>query len=586
MEQINKQFVIGGASAQEQQNALVQLSQAMSAGALRGEELNSILDAAPGIARAIEQSMGWAEGSIKSYAEKGMVTAETVKASMLNMADQTDTAFESMSVTFSQVLTDIQDDAIIAFQPVLQSLNDIANSEAFNSLVDTAIQGLTTLANSEALQRFVSEIENMLNTLNQSGFFAGVVNGVAAAFQFLIAIATVAFDLLGGMAGFIAENWSIIAPVIYGVAALAAYCIALGIYNGIQLISNGIKAASAFAENVHAASLAMETGQTFAATVAQYGFNAALMACPITWIIIMVIALIAIFYAVIGAINKFAGTSISATGVICGAFMVALAIISNIFVTLWNVVVDVFVLIYNLIVEVANFIANAFTDPVGSVCRLFFGLADTVLGVLETLASAVDTLFGSNLAGAVSGWRETLSGWVDDTFGKGEEVWEKIDGSSLKLERYDYKDAYDSGYSFGKGIDESVSNLFDPSSSFGGNEMKSVSGVYKQPGGGAGFGGGAGGSAAPAAQIAANTGQTAANTAAIADSLDVSNEQLKYLRDVAERDAVNRFTTASIKVEMTNNNNVSSGMDLDGIVDSLTTAVGDAMSKTATGVHF
>ena len=115
--------------------------------------------------------------------------------------------------------------------------------------------------------------------------------------------------------------------------------------------------------------------------------------------------------------------------------------------------------------------------------------------------------------------------------------------------------------------------------------MKSVSGVYKQPGGGAGFGGGAGGSAAPAAQIAANTGQTAANTAAIADSLDVSNEQLKYLRDVAERDAVNRFTTASIKVEMTNNNNVSSGMDLDGIVDSLTTAVGDAMSKTATGVH-
>ena len=363
----------------------------------------------PGIARAIEQSMGWAEGSIKSYAEKGMVTAETVKASMLNMAGQTDTAFESMSVTFSQVLTDIQDDAIIAFQPVLQSLNDIANSEAFNSLVDTAIQGLTTLANSEALQRFVSEIENMLDTLNQSVFFGGFVNGAVIAFQFLISIATAAFDLLGGMAGFIAENWSIIAPVIYGVAALAAYCIALGIYNGIQLISNGIKAASAFAENVHAASLAMETGQTFAATVAQYGFNAALMACPITWIIIMVIALIAIFYAVIGAINKFAGTSISATGVICGAFMFALAVISNIFVTLWNVVVDVFVLIYNLIVEVANFITNVFTDPVGSVCRLFFGLADTVLGVLETLASAVDTLFGSNLAGAVSGWRETLS---------------------------------------------------------------------------------------------------------------------------------------------------------------------------------
>ena len=79
MEQINKQFVIGGASAQGQAAAMLQLTQAMAAGALRGEELNSILENAPGIARAIESYMGIAEGSIKSYAEQGLITAEVVK---------------------------------------------------------------------------------------------------------------------------------------------------------------------------------------------------------------------------------------------------------------------------------------------------------------------------------------------------------------------------------------------------------------------------------------------------------------------------------------------------------------------------
>lgn len=82
-EQVNKQFKIGGASAQEQSNAMVQLTQAMAAGVLRGQDLNSILAAAPGIARTIEESMGWASGSIKQYAEDGKVTAQVVKNALL-----------------------------------------------------------------------------------------------------------------------------------------------------------------------------------------------------------------------------------------------------------------------------------------------------------------------------------------------------------------------------------------------------------------------------------------------------------------------------------------------------------------------
>ena len=127
MEQVNKQFVIGGASAQEQSNAMVQLSQAMAAGALRGEELNSILDAAPGIARTIEKNMGWAEGSIKKYAEKGAVSAQVVKASLLNMAQETNEKFNSMPMTFGQVITTVQNTLLQTFWPIIQAIGQGAS---------------------------------------------------------------------------------------------------------------------------------------------------------------------------------------------------------------------------------------------------------------------------------------------------------------------------------------------------------------------------------------------------------------------------------------------------------------------------
>lgn len=122
MEQVNKQFVIGGATAQEQSNAMMQLSQAMSTGTLKGEELNSILDAAPGIARTIEKNMGWAEGSIKQYAEKGEISAQVIKASLLNMADETNAKFNSMPMTFGQVITSIQTALLQQFFPVIQAI--------------------------------------------------------------------------------------------------------------------------------------------------------------------------------------------------------------------------------------------------------------------------------------------------------------------------------------------------------------------------------------------------------------------------------------------------------------------------------
>lgn len=533
MEQVNKQFTIAGTEAAGVDAAMLQLTQAMASGVLRGEELNSIFEQAPTIIQTIADYLDVPIGSIREMAAEGQITADIVKSAMFAAADETNAKFESMPKTFSQIWTSFQNTALMAFQPVLQRMNEIANSEAFQTFVNNAIEGLSMVA------------------------------GVALEI----------FDLLVGVAGLVAENWSWLSPIIYGVAAaLAVYYGWQLAVNAISAITKGIHIAMAVAQMIHAAATGALTAATAAEIAAQNGLNAALYACPIVWIIILIIALIALFYAAVAAVNKFAGTSVSATGIICGAFMVALAFIGNIFVALWNLVVDVFVLIYNLVATVANFIGNVFTDPIGAICRLFFDLADTVLGILQALASAIDAIFGSNLAGSVQGWRDSLGGWVDDTFGKGEEVMAKMNADDMKLGRFEYGEAWDAGYSFGEGIDQSIAN-FDPSSLFDTN----VPGADDYANLGS-YGSGIGGIGSGVDDIAGNTGK-------IADSMDITEEDLKYLRDIAEQEAVNRFTTAEITIEQTNHNTVSGKMDLDGIVSGLTDAANEAVDKIAEGVH-
>jgi len=533
MEQVNKQFTIAGTEAAGIDAAMLQLTQAMGSGVLRGEEYNSILEQAPNIIQAIADYMEVPKGQLKDMAAEGQITADIVKAAMFAAADETNAKFESMPKTFSQIWTSFQNTALMAFQPVLQRMNEIANSEAFQEFVNNAIEGLSMVAG----------------------------------------IALEIFDLLVGVAGAVADNWSWLSPIIYGVAA------ALAVYYGWLLLTKGAEMAMAavhgivaVAKGIMAAATMLVTGATWAETTAQYGLNAAMYACPIVWIIILIIALIALFYAAVAAVNKFAGTSVSATGIICGAFMVAAAFIGNLFVTLINFVIDIFVVLWNFIAAFANFFANVFTDPVGAVARLFFDLVDTVLSLLQSLASAIDTIFGSNLAGAVQGWRDSLSGWVDDTFGKGTEVMAQLNADDMHLGRFEYGSAWDAGYSFGEGIDESIAN-FDPSSLFNTN----VPGAddYANLGN---YGSGIGGIGSGVDDIAGNTGK-------IADSMDITEEDLKYLRDIAEQEAINRFTTAEITIEQTNHNTVSGKMDLDGIVSGLTDAANEAVDKIAEGVH-
>lgn len=534
MEQVNKQFVIGGATAEGQSAAMLQLTQAMAAGALRGEELNSILENAPGIARAIESYMGVAEGSIKSYAEEGLITADVVKNALLSVADETNAKFESMPMTWAQICTKMQNTALAAFEPVLTRLNQVANSAQFNTVIDGAINGLAMLAS----------------------------------------VATGVLDLLINGASFVVDNWSWISPIVYGlVAAFIAY-------NAVALITNGINAAMALAYDVKTAALRMSTRTTFAQTAAQYGLNAALLACPIARIVVLVIALVAAIYAACSAIAKFTGIANSGFGVICGGINVVVQFFVNLGLTIANIALG----IWNALGACAQNIGIAFGNVISGVQAWFYNLLSTALTVVAGICEALNKLpfvdFDysgiTNAASDYAAKAAEASGNIQDFVSIGDAFNEGMSTFDTWQDGW-VGDAFNAGANWGdgvaSGISDAVGGLFDMD--LGAATDYGASGL-----GTGGYGDFA------MDDLLGNTGQTAANTGAAADALSTSTEELEYLRDIAERDAINRFTTAEVRIDMTGmTNRIEGGADLDGVISTLTDGFTEALLTAAEGVH-
>ena len=480
MEQVNKQFVIGGASAQGQAAAMLQLTQAMAAGALRGEELNSILENAPGIARAIEQYMGIAEGSIKSYAEKGAVSATVVKNALLSIADETNAKFNGMAMTWGQVWTQMGNIALKVTQPLLTAINWLANN---------------------------------LSVIGP------ILLGLGAAF--------LVFQ--------VAAHWTQIAAV-----ATAAY------HAVVNLLSIGF---------------GVLTGNTAAASAAVFTFNSALLASPITWIIMLIAVVIGLLYGVVAIINKVTGSSISATGLICGAIAVAGAFIGNTVIGLlnaliqyiWAIFVAPFLGIVEWILNVCNGGFNSFGDAVANLIGQIIGW---FLNLGKVVTTIIDAIFGTNWTAGLESLQSSVTSW-----GKNENAI-TLDKNAPTIDyRFEYGDAWAAGNDFGKGIDAKIGGMFNT----GG------------PGDSSGF---------DLGDIAAYTGETADNTGKTADALAVTEEQLEYLRDIAERDAINRFTTAEVKIDMTGmTNRIDGSADLDGVISQLTEGFTEALVTAAEGVH-
>ena len=531
---VQKQMTIAGASTQEAANAELQLSQALGSGVLRGDELNSIFEQAPNLIQNIADYLDVPIGKIRDMAADGEITGDIVKAAIFSAADDINAKFDEMPMTWGQIWQSMQNTAVMAFQPVLQRLNGMANSNAFQGFVDEAIEAMATTAN--------------------------IVLNI--------------FDLVGSVAGFVADNWSMISPIIYGIAA------ALAVYGTYLAIVKGMEIASAAASAIHAVAMSAKigitaalTGSTMAATAAQIGYNGALYACPIVWIIVLVVALIAIFYAAVAAVNHFAGTTTSATGLICGAFAIALAFIGNLFIGTVNTIIGIGVTLWNLIANFVNAFALIFNNPIAGIEALFLSLFNFIVEVIESAARMLDAVFGSSLADAVAGFQNKVQAKVDAviTENGGSEILKTVEMSDYQFNRFDYGDAWNSGYNFGEKIDDKISN-FSLADIFGKVDIPNPD-DYTSSFSDAIANSGAGG----------NLDSIADDTSAIKDSVDITDEDLKYLRDIAEQEAINRFTTAEIKLDMTNNNNVSSDADLDGIVDGMTTKVLEALEIVREG---
>lgn len=525
---IQKQMTIAGASTQEAANAELQLSQALGSGVLRGDELNSIFEQAPNLIQNIADYLDVPIGKIREMAADGELSADVVKAAIFSAADDINSKFNEMPMTWGQMWQSMQNTALIAFQPVLQRLNDLANSEAFQTFIQGAIEAMATLANI------------LLNV----------------------------FDLAVSIGTFIGDNWSIIAPIIYGViAALGAYLAIMGIVNAITAISAAIDATKAAAD-------ALAAGQTFLWTVQQYGLNAALAACPITWIIVLIIALIAIIFAVCNAIAKMTGIANSGFGVITGGVNVVIQFFKNLGLTVANIALG----IGNAIAALASNMMTAFHNAICNVQSWFYNLLSTALSVIEGICAALNKLpFVEFDYSGISSAADDYAAKASEAAGNKEDYQSISDAFNEGFTTFDAfqdgwaSDAFNAGAAWGDGIADKVSN-FSLSDVFGQTDIPNV-GDYTS-----GFN-----DAIANSGVGDSIGNIDDNTGKIKDSLDVTEEDLKYLRDIAEQESINRFTTAEVTINQTNNNNVSSDTDLDGFITALDDAMGEAIDEVTNG---
>lgn len=551
---IQKQMTIAGASTQEAANAELQLSQALGSGVLRGDELNSIFEQAPNLIQNIADYLDVPIGKIREMAADGELSADVVKAAIFSAADDINSKFNEMPMTWGQIWQSMQNTALIAFQPVLQRLNDLANSEAFQTFIQGAIEAMATLA---------SIVLNI-------------------------------FDLIGTVGGFIADNWSVISPIIYGViGALAVYAAYLGIVKAIEIASAAASMIHSLAMSAKIAVMAAVTGQTMAATAAQMGYNGALYACPVVWIIMLLIALIAIIFAVCNAIAKMTGIANSGFGVITGGVNVVIQFFKNLGLTVANIALG----IGNAVAALASNMMMAFHNAICNVQSWFYNLLSTACSVIESIAAALNKLpFVSFDYSGISSAADDYAAKASEAGGNKEDYQSISDAFNEGFTTFDAfqdgwaSDAFNAGAAWGDGVADKVSN-FSLSDVFGQTDIPNVgdytsgfndtianSGVSDYT---SGFN-----DAIANSGVGDSIGSIDDNTGKIKDSLEVSEEDLKYLRDIAEQEAINRFTTAEINVDMSGmQNTVNSGDDIDGFMTKLTDSVNEAVDNMTEGVH-
>lgn len=519
MEGIQKVFAIGGASKEAQKNAMLQLTQGLASGQLQGDEFRSIAENAPMIENIIAKTMGVSRGELKKLASEGKVTADVIKNAIMSNMPEIEKQFESLPKTWGDHMQSIKNKAIRAFEPVFQRISDLANSEGIRELVDNVTGAIQTVA--PVFYWLVGVIGETINT------------------------AVWAFNTLSN---FVRQHSSImyVAMIALG-GVMAYYAVQAGIAATRTVIAAGAMAAKAVVDWI-------ETAAIIAMIVAQEGLNAALYACPLVWIIGLIVAVIAVFYLAVEAINYFCDANISILGIVIGAFYAFGSVIYNVFAFGWNI-----------IAAFVNFLANVFKDPLHAVGNLFIDIWNGIWGFIKQrindIIGAINKIPGVKVEEVgdstgmlqrfeIAGGETTVMGKMDYTsslaaFGQGYDV-----GANLNL-----------GDMLPKMPEVNKPKEFDPSKLTPGSDHDAADKTKK------------------------NTGKTAKNTGKIAKSIDMTNEEIKALRESAIDKSLKKWQDANIiHIQMNNDVEINNGTDLDGFTSQISKGLKDAFAIQREGI--
>lgn len=517
-EQLNKTFVIAGTSAQGVDSVMLQLTQSMAAGKLQGEELNAVLDNAQPIVQNIAEYMGVPVGQIKQLASEGVITAEVIKNAMFAAADETDAKFRQMPMTFSQVASNIQNQVLMAFQPALQQLSAVTQTAEFQTLVNSVTSGIQMMAQA----------------------------------------AVTGLDLMAQAAVWVQDNWSWLAPVIAGVtAAVVAYNIATGI---------------------QAFFTAASTLAVFLQTAAIQGLTAALVACPIMWVALVIGVVIA---AIIAWVNHVGGLRVAwltcVNGILTAGDNLKLAFafmsmhIQNTLANMQYAFMAVKVGILNALslmkiggLQIVESFLNGVIDRINKLIEFVNnipGVSIQAIGKVELVANAAvnEQAKMQQRASDLAEVKERNS--AAEKARQQDYMWQKLQRDAARDNREaEIRKHQQEGKN--SASDLAAASSYSPAAM-----------AYEDLAGGIG-------------DIGGNTGDTAGNTARMADSMDMAEEDLQSMRDMAEAEVINRFTTAELTVNMGGiTNQVNSQMDLDGIGSYLEEQIFGVLETAAEGVY-
>ena len=596
-ETLNKIFTISGTSVEGKSSVMLQLTQALSSGVLRGEEFNAVLENAQPLVQMIADEMGVSVGQMRELAGEGKITGDIIKNAIVNNIDEVNEQFESMPMTFADVKTKISNMAMGMLDPLWEELESFFNSSDMEQFMEAISQGLKVIAD----------------------------------------IAVVVVKILSLVSSVVLDNWSLFGPVIYGiVGALTAYYIAVGIAKTATILLTIAKSTLGIVAGVLSGAYAILTGAkwadvtaTVAETMATYGLATAVytLLAPFILVIGIIVILIGVFYLAVWAVNYFTGSSISATGMIVGAFY-------WLYATIWNILAS----IWNFALTCAESMANGALDALARVKQGLGNFATGALGIVKSIANGINNIVSAivkGIASMVNGAIDMLNGMISaynstaghvfGDIGKISKVemsavmdtskvdsaiasvqsWAStpleqghVDLSQYKAELKDAGEYYDKGYDIGAGFEDKVKDFFtfDSLSEDVQKEidelMKATEGLDKglTDGGMGDDGTGSGGSGGSSGYGDSDElGGIGDDVGAIRDSLGATEEDLKYLIDIAKKKATESFTSVNINIPIDMKNNVGNSSDLTGIVDymteQLTTKIGEAIESSAQGVH-